>query len=74
VYDRVKLFTFINCGGILDLTQSDLLQRNDPTLLLFDVNKPIHHKNLECPCIKVIDDGFSGLENCPTSEEVDKCG
>lgn len=46
VYDKVRLFMFVNCGGILDLTQSDLLQRNDPTILLFDVNKPIHHKNL----------------------------
>jgi hypothetical protein len=72
VYDQVKLFLFVNCGGILDLTQTDLLQRNQPTLLLFDVNKPIHHKNIESPHIKVIDDGCSGLDNCPTSEEIDR--
>jgi len=72
VYEQVKLFFFINCGGILDLTQSDLLQRNDPTLLLFDVNKPIHHKNIESRNIKVIDDGCSGLDNFPTAEEIDK--
>ena len=72
VYEQVRLFFFINCGGILDLSQSELLQRNDPTLLLFDVNKPIHHKNIESLNIKVIDDGCSGLDNFPTSEEVEK--
>jgi hypothetical protein len=72
VYDQVRLFIFVNCGGILDLSQSDLLQRNQPTLMLFDSNKPIHHKNLESPYIKVIDDGSNALDNCPTSEEIEK--
>ena len=47
VYEQVKLFLFVNCGGIIDLTQSDIMQRNDAQIFLFDINKPINHKNLE---------------------------
>lgn len=44
--DRVKLFLFINCGGIVDLTESDLLERDGAEIFLFDVNKPINHRNI----------------------------
>lgn len=71
-YEQVRLFLFINCGGIVDLTQSDILHRHDADIFLFDINKPINHKNLESQYIKVIDDGFSELDHCPTSEEIQR--
>ncbi len=46
VYDQVKMFMFINCGGIIDLTEYWIVQQKQAQIFLFDVNKPIHHKNL----------------------------
>ena len=47
VYDKVKMFLFINCGGIIDLTEYWIVQQKQAHIFLFDVNKPINHKNLE---------------------------
>ena len=70
---------FINCGGLIDLTLSWFVQQKQAQVFLFDVHKPIHHKNLESPevpslqiQIKIVDDGKSQYENCPSQEELDK--
>lgn len=45
-YDSVKIFSFVNCGGIIDLTQFWIAE-SEAHVLLFDSNKPIHHNNIE---------------------------
>jgi hypothetical protein len=40
------MFMFINCGGIMDLTETWIVQQKQAQIFLFDVNKPINHKNL----------------------------
>lgn len=51
-YDRVKLFLFINCGGIVDLTEYWIVQQKQAQVFLFDVNKPVNHRNLESPDVR----------------------
>lgn len=40
---------FINCGGFIDLTQKWFVSQEgqEAKVFVFDVNKPIHHKNTE---------------------------
>lgn len=47
LYDQVRVFMFINCGGTIDLTDTWIVQQKMAQIFLFDVNKPIHHKNVE---------------------------
>jgi hypothetical protein len=44
-YEKVRLFFFINCGGLIDLTGKWFCKQ--AVVFLFDVNKPIHHANIE---------------------------
>lgn len=46
-YDKVKMFMFINCGGLIDLTEFWIVHQKPAQIFLFDIHKPIHHKNLE---------------------------
>jgi cell division control protein 45 len=55
----VKLFLMINCGGIIDLTQTAIIARTEAEIFLFDIHKPIHHMNVQSPRVKVVDDGYS---------------
>lgn len=43
-FEKVKLFFFINCGGLIDLTAKWFSKQAQ--VFLFDVHKPIHHANL----------------------------
>jgi hypothetical protein len=48
---------FINCGGLIDFSETWLLKEGgDTKIFLFDSNKPIDHKNLEHKSIIVVDD------------------
>lgn len=49
--ESVNLYLFINCGGTVDLTEYEFISR--VKVILFDVHKPIHHKNIECPSVQV---------------------
>ncbi len=54
VYEKVRMFMFINCGGIMDLTETWIVQQKQAQIFLFDVNKPINHKNLESPDVPTL--------------------
>lgn len=63
---------FINCGGMLDLTEKWFISETHSTeVFLLDVNKPINHANINHKRIFVVDDGQSDFGNCPTKEEVE---
>ena len=47
------MFMFINCGGLIDLTLYWIVQQKQAQIFLFDIHKPIHHKNLESPDVKM---------------------
>lgn len=44
---------FLNCGGLIDLSEKwfafdrSHVEASARKVILFDVNKPIHHKNIE---------------------------
>ena len=62
---------FINCGGLIDLTESWFIKEGgDTKVFLFDANKPMNHKNLEHKSIIVVDDEHSEMHRRVTSEDV----
>lgn len=65
------MFMFINCGGLIDLTESWFIKEGaDTTIFLFDSNKPMNHKNLEHKSIIVVDDEHSDMEKRVTSKDM----
>ena len=73
---------FINCGGTLDLTDKwfyNEREEQEIKIFLLDVNKPINHANIEhktrnAPLtqIKVVNDGYSNFDKCPTNKDIIK--
>ncbi len=62
------MFMFINCGGLIDFSETWLLKEGgDTKIFLFDSNKPIDHKNLEHKSIIVVDDEHGNLDRRVTS-------
>jgi hypothetical protein len=49
VYDKVKMFMFINCGGLIDLTEYWFVQEKQAQVFLFDMHEPIYHANVASP-------------------------
>lgn len=47
-----------------------IAQTQTTEVFLLDVNMPIYHANIAHKRIYVVDDGESGLLNCPTVQEV----
>jgi hypothetical protein len=45
--ETIRLFLFINCGGIIDLTVQWFAKDPNSQIFLLDVNKPIVHTNIE---------------------------
>lgn len=43
-YEKIRLFFFINCGALIDLTTKWFSKES--FTFLFDVHKPIHHANV----------------------------
>jgi hypothetical protein len=62
---------FVNCGGVIDLTEKWFIhERKDTHIFLWDVHKPLHHANIDHPQIGIIDDGVTDFSNYPTTEEI----
>ena len=70
----IRSFIFINCGGLLDLTQCKFYKNksNLITSYIFDSHRPFHHANIndELKKICIIHDGCKSFDECPTLEEV----
>ena len=45
IFEKIKLFFFLNCGGLIDLSAKWFSKQCQ--VFLFDVHKPIHHANIE---------------------------
>ncbi|KRX06630.1 hypothetical protein PPERSA_13109 [Pseudocohnilembus persalinus] len=70
--ENLRSILFINCGALIDLTQSWFAQ-NDRKIkaYILDNHRPIQHENiLSERKIIVVDDEISNLDNCPTQEDI----
>ena len=66
----LKSLLFINCGGKIDLKETNLFKkRPDVLFYLIDNYRPYHHSNIIEKRICVIDDGCVSFDECPTIQD-----
>lgn len=68
----IRSLVFLNCGGMLDLTEQWFYQSACCSAYLIDYHRPFHHNNLIDPARKifVFDDGCKSFVECPTEDDV----
>ncbi|EAR84925.3 CDC45-like protein (macronuclear) [Tetrahymena thermophila SB210] len=69
--ESIQSMIFINCGGVLDLTQKWFVtEKTKIKAYIFDNHRPIHHHNIaDKNNIVIIDDGTQNQQNCPERED-----
>jgi cell division control protein 45 len=72
---QIKAFVMINCGGTRDMSNKWFCDETyGITCLLVDVQRPVHHNNINFDSIIVIDDNCYDIENCPRDEDLNEMG
>ena len=72
--DSIRSLVFLNCGGMLDLTQQWFYTEEgcQAQAYLLDSHRPYHHNNVidKLNKVFVIDDNCKSFLECPTEEDV----
>ena len=72
--EEVTTMVFINCGGMINLTQMWFYQQPEPSIkcLILDSHRPYNHENIIDPkqAIIIIHDGCKSFEEYPTQEDI----
>lgn len=68
----IRSLIFLNCGGMLDLTETWFYSQQNCNAYLIDYHRPFHHNNMIDTYRKIfiIDDGCKSFVECPSEDDV----